>query len=57
MKAKLNALDEQIKFFSKLAEQYPLYADTLAKLETERAEVVSQIGRKRMVMRLRSSKR
>ncbi len=56
MKAKLNALDEQIKFFSKLTEQYPLYADTLAKLETERAEVVAQIGRKRMVMRLRSKR-
>lgn len=56
MKAKLNALDEQIKFFSKLAEQYPLYTDTLAKLETERAEVVAQIGRKRMVMRLRSKR-
>ena len=56
MKAELDKLNEQIKFFSKLAEQYPLYTDTLAKLETERAEIVSQIGRKRMVMRLRSKR-
>ena len=56
MKTKLNELDEQIKFFSKLSVEYPAYSEMLAQLEKQRAELVSQIGRKRMVMRLRSKR-
>ena len=56
MKAELAKLNEQIKFFTKLTEQYPTYADMLAELKNKRAELVSTIGHKKMIMRLRSKR-
>lgn len=56
MKAELDKLNEQIKFFSKLSVEYPVYSEMLAQLEKQRAELVSRIGHKRMIMRLRSKR-
>ena len=56
MKAELDKLNEQIKFFSELVPEFPAYSEILASLKKQRAEVVSQIGHKRMVMRLRNKR-
>lgn len=59
MKHKLSELNQLIAFFAKLASEFPNnggYKDSLAKLEKERAELVSTIGHKRFVMRLRGGK-
>jgi hypothetical protein len=48
MKKELNRLNTLIAQFRAIADQYPTgnYGDHAAKLEKERAELVSKIGRK-----------
>lgn len=49
MKKELKRLDEQIKSFEQICINYPLhdgYKDMLAKLRTQRANLVSKIGKK-----------
>lgn len=46
-KKKLSKLDELIKDFEELAEEYSSYKRVVADLTQERAEVASRIGRRR----------
>lgn len=48
MKSKLKKINEQIAAFEKIVWDFPqaaVYQDILAKLQTDRANIVAQIGR------------
>ena len=57
MSARLAELDEKIEFWQKVCSDFPqsgIYAKNLRDLQTERAEIAAEIGRKKFLIKKRS---